>query len=45
MTGAEFASAYQALGLQVTLVVPGAGGPHEDVDAAMVLEDVSAAAA
>ncbi len=41
VTGAEFASAYQALGSQVTLVSSrGRVLPHEDEDAAMVLEDV-----
>ena len=41
VTGAEFASAYQALGSQVTL---GSSRtrvlPHEDIDAAFVIEDV-----
>ncbi len=41
VTGAEFASAYQALGSQVTLVSSrGRVLPHEDADAAMVVEDV-----
>jgi NAD(P)H dehydrogenase (quinone) len=41
VTGAEFASAYQALGSQVTLVSSRERVlPHEDADAAMVLEDV-----
>ncbi len=41
VTGAEFASAYQALGSQVTLVSSCQRVlPHEDEDAAMVLEDV-----
>src|SRR6202021_2850767 len=39
--GAEFASAYQALGSQVTLVSSRERVlPHEDKDAAMVIEDV-----
>ncbi len=41
VTGAEFASAYQALGSQVTLVSSRDRVlPHEDADAAVVLEDV-----
>jgi dihydrolipoamide dehydrogenase len=41
VTGAEFASAYQALGSQVTLVSSRDRVlPHEDKDAAMVIEDV-----
>jgi pyruvate/2-oxoglutarate dehydrogenase complex dihydrolipoamide dehydrogenase (E3) component len=41
VTGAEFASAYQALGSQVTLVSSRERVlPHEDVDAAVVVEDV-----
>jgi NAD(P)H dehydrogenase (quinone) len=41
VTGAEFASAYQALGSQVTLVSSrGRVLPHEDADAAVVVEDV-----
>jgi len=41
VTGAEFAGAYQALGSQVTLVSSRERVlPHEDADAAMVLEDV-----
>ena len=41
VTGAEFASAYQALGSQVTLVSSRERVlPHEDADAAVVLEDV-----
>jgi NAD(P)H dehydrogenase (quinone) len=41
VTGAEFASAYQALGAQVTLVSSRHRVlPHEDTDAAMVVEDV-----
>ncbi len=41
VTGAEFASAYQALGSQVTLVSSRERVlPHEDADAAMVVEDV-----
>ena len=41
VTGAEFASAYQALGSQVTLVSSRARVlPHEDADAAVVVEDV-----
>jgi NAD(P)H dehydrogenase (quinone) len=41
VTGAEFASAYQALGSQVTLVSSRDRMlPHEDADAAMVVEDV-----
>ena len=41
VTGAEFASAYQALGSQVTLVSSSDRVlPHEDADAAMVVEDV-----
>jgi NAD(P)H dehydrogenase (quinone) len=41
VTGAEFASAYQALGSQVTLVSSrNRVMPHEDADAAMVVEDV-----
>src|SRR5246127_914240 len=40
VTGAEFASAYQALGSQVTLVSSRDRVlPHEDKDAAMVIED------
>jgi NAD(P)H dehydrogenase (quinone) len=41
VTGAEFASAYQALGSQVTLVSSrDRVMPHEDADAAVVVEDV-----
>jgi NAD(P)H dehydrogenase (quinone) len=41
VTGAEFASAYQALGSQVTLVSSRDRVlPHEDKDAAVVIEDV-----
>jgi NAD(P)H dehydrogenase (quinone) len=41
VTGAEFAGAYQALGSQVTLVSSRERVlPHEDVDAAVVIEDV-----
>jgi len=41
VTGAEFACAYQALGSQVTLVSSRQRVlPHEDVDAAVVVEDV-----
>jgi NAD(P)H dehydrogenase (quinone) len=41
VTGAEFASAYQALGSQVTLVSSRDRVlPHEDADAAVVVEDV-----
>jgi NAD(P)H dehydrogenase (quinone) len=41
VTGAEFASAYQALGSRVTLVSSRARVlPHEDEDAAMVIEGV-----
>ena len=41
VTGAEFASAYQALGSQVTLVSSRDRVlPHEDADAAMEVEDV-----
>jgi NAD(P)H dehydrogenase (quinone) len=41
VTGAEFASAYQALGSQVTLVSSrGRVLPHEDADAAVLVEDV-----
>jgi NAD(P)H dehydrogenase (quinone) len=41
VTGAEFASAYQALGSQVTLISSrGHVLPHEDADAAVVVEDV-----
>src|ERR1700761_1943336 len=41
VTGAEFASAYQALGTQVTLVSSRERVlPHEDKDAAIVIEDV-----
>jgi len=41
VTGAEFASAYQALGSHVTLVSSRDRVlPHEDADAAVVLEDV-----
>jgi NAD(P)H dehydrogenase (quinone) len=41
VTGAEFASAYQALGSHVTLVSSREHVlPHEDPDAAMVVEDV-----
>jgi NAD(P)H dehydrogenase (quinone) len=41
VTGAEFASGYQALGSQVTLVSSRQHVlPNEDVDAAMVVEDV-----
>jgi len=46
VTGAEFASAYQALGSQVTLISSRERMlPHEDADAAMVVEGVSAAVA
>ena len=42
VTGAEFASAYQALGSQVTLVSSrGRVLPQHDADAAMVIEEVS----
>jgi dihydrolipoamide dehydrogenase len=42
VTGAEFASAYQALGSQVTLISSRDRVlPHEDPDAAMVVEEVS----
>ncbi|HET9894285.1 MAG TPA: NAD(P)H-quinone dehydrogenase [Streptosporangiaceae bacterium] len=42
VTGAEFASAFQALGSQVTLISSRAHVlPNEDADAAMVVEDVS----
>lgn len=42
VTGAEFASAYQALGSQVTLVSSRDHVlPNEDTDAAMVVEEVS----
>jgi dihydrolipoamide dehydrogenase len=42
VTGAEFASAYQALGSQVTLVSSrGRVLPLQDADAAMVIEEVS----
>ena len=41
VTGAEFASAYQSLGSQVTLVSSRERVlPHEDVDAAVVIEEV-----
>jgi dihydrolipoamide dehydrogenase len=41
VTGAEFASAYQALGSQVTLISSREHVlPHEDADAATVVEDV-----
>ena len=41
VTGAEFASAYQALGSRVTLVSSRERVlPHEDADAAVVVEDV-----
>jgi len=41
VTGAEFASAFQALGSQVTLVSSRERVlPHEDADAAVVVEDV-----
>ena len=41
VTGAEFAGAYQALGSQVTLVSSRERVlPHEDKDAAIVIEDV-----
>ena len=41
VTGAEFASAYQALGSQVTLISSRDHVlPHEDPDAAVVVEDV-----
>jgi pyruvate/2-oxoglutarate dehydrogenase complex dihydrolipoamide dehydrogenase (E3) component len=41
VTGAEFASAYQALGSQVTLVSSRERVlPHEDADAAVVVEEV-----
>ena len=41
VTGAEFASAYQALGSQVTLISSRERVlPQEDPDAAMVVEDV-----
>jgi len=41
VTGAEFASAYQALGSQVTLISSRDRVlPHEDADAAMVVEEV-----
>jgi NAD(P)H dehydrogenase (quinone) len=41
VTGAEFASAYQALGSQVTLISSRARVlPQEDADAAVVIEDV-----
>jgi dihydrolipoamide dehydrogenase len=41
VTGAEFASAYLALGSQVTLVSSRTRVlPHEDIDAAVVIEDV-----
>jgi dihydrolipoamide dehydrogenase len=41
VTGAEFASAYQALGSQVTLISSrGRVLPHEDPDAAVVVEEV-----
>jgi NAD(P)H dehydrogenase (quinone) len=41
VTGAEFASAYQALGSQVTLISSRDHVlPHEDADAAVVVEDV-----
>jgi len=41
VTGAEFADAYQALGSKVTLVSSRERVlPHEDVDAAVVIEDV-----
>ena len=46
VTGAEFASAYQALGSQVTLVSSrGRVLPQHDADAAMVIEEVSCGAA
>ena len=46
VTGAEFASAYQALGSRVTLVSSRDRVlPHEDADAASLIEDVFAAAA
>jgi NAD(P)H dehydrogenase (quinone) len=41
VTGAEFASAYQALGSQVTLISSRERVlPHEDADAAVLMEDV-----
>ena len=41
MTGAEFASAYLAMGVQVTLVSSRERVmPHEDADAAMAIERV-----
>ncbi len=41
VTGAEFASAYQALGSQVTLISSRDRVlPHEDADAAVLMEDV-----
>ena len=41
VTGAEFASAYQALGTQVTLISSRHRVlPHEDADAAVLMEDV-----
>ena len=41
VTGAEFASAYQTLGSQVTLISSRDRVlPHEDADAAVVVEDV-----
>src|SRR5204863_8122342 len=41
VTGAEFASAYQALGSRVTLISSRERMlPHEDEDAAMAVEDV-----
>jgi pyruvate/2-oxoglutarate dehydrogenase complex dihydrolipoamide dehydrogenase (E3) component len=41
VTGAEFASAYQALGSQVTLISSrNRVLPHEDADAAVLMEDV-----
>ena len=41
VTGAEFASAYQAMGVQVTLVSSrDRVMPHEDADAAMAIEQV-----
>ena len=41
VTGAEFASAYQALGSQVTLISSRERVlPQEDADAAVVVEDV-----
>jgi NAD(P)H dehydrogenase (quinone) len=41
VTGAEFASAYQSLGSQVTLVSSRQRVlPHEDIDAAVVIEEV-----